>query len=76
MKEGSEPLPLFDMLFEITMSLCDRFPAYTPTAIRSTQAHEIFLLISRMNKHTRKEKATHTQNNSNEIRVPAGDNWF
>lgn len=60
----------------MTITLCDRFPAYTPTGIRRERAREIFLLITRLNKHNRKKKKNTTKDGKRIIRRPASDNWF
>ena len=60
----------------MTITLCDRFPAYTPTSIRRDRAREIFLLITRLNKHNRKKKKNTTKDGKRIIRRPASDNWF
>ena len=60
----------------MTITLCDRFPAYTPTSIRRERAREIFLLITRLNKHNRKKKKNTTKDGKRIIRRPASDNWF
>lgn len=64
-------------MFDITMSLCERFPAYTPTAIRRLPVREFFLLVRRLNEYTEREnkKVQHTKK-GNIVRKPAGDNWF
>jgi len=74
-----EPLPLYDTLFELTVSLCDRFPAYTPTSIRETRAREVFLMVNRLNKSNKNNKtgnAIKPGSKTKGIRRPAGDNWF
>jgi hypothetical protein len=53
------------------MSLSERFPAMTPLTLRKERAHEVFLLINRMNRYSKK-----TKRQSNVIRRPAGDDWF
>lgn len=75
MEEGDPP-PLYDVLFEITVSLCERFPAYTPTEIRRTSVREIFLMIKRLNNYNEHQKKSKDKNGNKKIRRPAGDNWF
>ena len=60
----------------MTVTLCDRFPAYTPTGIRRERAREIFLLVTRLNKHNRKKKRNTSKDGKRIIRRPASDNWF
>lgn len=57
------------------MQLCKTFPALTPFAVRRERAHEVFLLVRRINhqpKHERGQKV----DSQGCIRRPAGDNWF
>lgn len=60
------------------ITLCDRFPAYTPTSLRRERAHEVFLLINRYSKYSKKENDSKTSTDAGVIvkRKPAGDNWF
>ena len=62
--------PIYETLFDMQLSLCERFPAYTPTILRRERAREVFLLISRLNKHTVAESKPKV------IRKKAGNNWF
>lgn len=66
--------PIYEALFDIQISLCERFPTLTPLSLRREKAREVFLLISRLNKHTRKENVK--KEDKQVIRKPAGDNWF
>jgi hypothetical protein len=64
-------------LFDITVSLCERFPAYTPTAIRQTPVREVFLMVRRLNEYNgRRGKQEKSPKKGGKIRRPAGDNWF
>lgn len=68
---------IYEILFELTVSLCERFPAYTPTGIRKTPAKEVFLMIRRLNGYLAKqEKKSKKKKKDNLVRRPAGDNWF
>lgn len=60
------------------ISLCDRFPAYTPTSLRRERAREVFILINRYSKYSKKENDSKTSDTTNVSvqRKPAGDNWF
>lgn len=60
------------------VSICEQFPAYTPTALRKEKAREVFILISRLNKHNRRNNKTGPKGKvqGETIRRPAGDNWF
>ena len=72
----TDDTPIYEVLFDIQMSLCERFPTLTPFMLRREKAREVFLLISRLNKHSQKENANQTSNDTRVIRKPAGDNWF
>ena len=61
------------MFFELELDLCERFPSLTPFELRETKAYEVFLLIRRLNKYSKKRKR---KNNKRKIRKPAGDDWF
>nr|DAP46301.1 MAG TPA: hypothetical protein [Caudoviricetes sp.] len=62
----------------MTVQLCKQFPAYTPTGIRKTQAHEVFMLIKRVTKYNNRENNNQLPSPSanKRIRVAAGDTWF
>jgi asparagine synthetase A len=62
--------PVFELLFESTVNLCERFPALTPLSLRKEKAREVFLLIVRYNNYGKK------QGKKKKIRKPAGDDWF
>ena len=68
---------IYEILFELTVSLCERFPAYTPTGIRKTPAKEVFLMIRRLNGYlAKKEKEkSKKEKKGTMVRRPAGDNW-
>lgn len=61
------------MFFELELDLCERFPSLTPFDLRKTRAYDVFLLIRRLNKYSKKRKR---KNNKRKIRKPAGDDWF
>jgi hypothetical protein len=67
--------PIYDALFEMEMSLSERFYAMTPLTLRREKAREVFLLISRYNKYSKKNEKKQ-KNGKKIIRKPAGDNWF
>lgn len=71
---GGENPPLFELFFEITVSLCKEFPSLNPVTIRKEKAHEIFLLMGRMAKYNRKQKKQ--KGKPQKIYRPAGDTWF
>lgn len=57
------------------MQLCKTFPALTPFAVRRERAHEVFLLVSRINRQPKHEGGQKVDSQGR-IRIPAGDNWF
>lgn len=60
----------------MTVNICDRFMALNPLTIRQARAHEVFLLIARLGKYTKKEARNRDRNGNRIVRRPAGDNWF
>jgi hypothetical protein len=61
-------------MFELEVSVCDRFPAATPFTVRREPAREVFLLMRRMTTYNEHHK--HDETGKQTIRRPAGDNWF
>lgn len=59
-------------MFDLTMSLCEAFKAFTPLSVRRERACEVFRLFARYRKWARKN----TKDGKRVIRRPAGDNWF
>ena len=68
--------PIDEVLFDMTVSLCDRFPAFTPLSIRQAPAREVFTMVVRYNKHAKKEKKNTTKDGKRIVRRPASDSWF
>ena len=66
--------PIYDVLFSMQVSLCERFTGLTPIGLRHEKAREVFLLINRFNKYAIREQRN--KKRKNVIRKPAGDNWF
>lgn len=66
--------PIYDALFEMEMNLSERFPSMTPLTLRKEKAHEVFLLLNRFNRYSRKKEKQ--ENGKRIIRRPAGDDWF
>ena len=56
------------------ISLVDRFPAFNPLSLRREKAREVFLLLVRFNRYSKKQKKK--KDGQQIIRRPAGDNWF
>lgn len=72
-------MSLYEIFFELEISLIERFPSLTPFTVRQTKATEVFLLIRRLNNYTEyKDKDYKIKNNKpvKVIRRPAGDDWF
>lgn len=68
---------MYEAFFDITVTLCERFPDLNPIKVRKYPAHEVFLLIKRLSKYNAKQKTkSNTVNNSGVIRKKAGDDWF
>lgn len=57
------------------MQLCKAFPALSPFQVRRERAHEVFLLVRRMNTHPKTENGEKLDSKGR-IRRPAGDDWF
>lgn len=68
--------PLYDIMFEMQVNLCERFPAFTPLMLRKEKARHVFRMFIRYLKYAKKE-AKHRDNKGKRIiRRPAGDTWF
>ena len=71
---GGENPPLFELLFETTALLCEKFHGLTPISVRESRAGEVFLLMRRFTTYNRRKEREH--NKPKRIMRPAGDNWF
>lgn len=69
-----EDIPIYESLFEMEMSLAERFPSMTPLTLRREKAREVFLLLSRFKLYAKRQNKA--KNGARIIRKPAGDNWF
>lgn len=49
--------PLYDQLFEMTLQVCDRFPAFTPISIREEDAEEVINMFARFVTLARRKEA-------------------
>lgn len=59
------------------MNLSEQFTSMNPIIIRQYKAHEVFLLVKRLNEYNaRKLKETKQTKGGRVIRRKAGDNWF
>ena len=72
----SDNTPIYDVLFEMEMNLCEKFPAMTPLTLRREKAREVFVMIARYNRFSRKKKKQEKKGGKKIIRRPASDNWF
>lgn len=72
---SDDSLTIYQAFFEITETLCRRYPALTPFIVRRERAKEVFLLIRRVNTHP-KTKEGRKVDRKGRILVPAGDDWF
>ena len=63
-------------MFEMQMTLCERFPALTPLELRREKAREVFILVARLNRYMKKEQKKNKKSSKKIIRRPAGDDWF
>jgi hypothetical protein len=68
-------MTLYQNLFDMTETLCRRYPALTPFSVRKERAREVFLLIRRVCTQPKTEAAQQHDAQGRERR-PAGDNWF
>ena len=65
--------PVYDLLFDMEMGIVNAFPSFTPLSLRREKAREVYTLIVRYNKYSRKKK----KNKGKQIiRRPAPDTWF
>ena len=73
-------MTLYEVFFEVEMTLSERFTNLNPIIIRKEKAKEIFLLIRRLNNYTEKQneeyRKTHTKSGKKVIRRKAQDDWF
>ena len=74
---SADDTPLSDLLFDIEITLCNRFPALTPMSLRRTRARDIFKIIVKLGKHAKKEKKEEAKKAMKRIiKRPASDTWF
>ena len=78
----ADELTLYQSMLELTLQLCKAYPALTPFSVRRERAHEVFLLVRRINSQPQKGGGSTARRNREEtdskgrIRRPAGDKWF
>lgn len=54
--ENAVAQTLFELFFDLTETLCSRYPALSPFEIRREKVGEVFLLVRRINAKIDKEK--------------------
>lgn len=75
--KGSGDVPFYDILFELQISLCNRFNGLNIFMIRREKIHEVFLLCKRINLLQKDSVSYHNSSNDDIIRRPAqDDSWF
>lgn len=65
--------PVQELLFEMEMSLCERFTSMTPLTLRKEKAREVYDLIVKYNRYSKKNERGKKKR---KIKKPAGDDWF
>lgn len=76
-KKGSSSASLYQILFDLQITICDKFKGLNPFILRHETMQEVFLLIKRLN-NTQTQENDHIQScNGDVIRRPAtDDSWF
>lgn len=58
------------------VNMCKEFPGMTPISLRKERAREVFIMIARYNRLSRKKKEQKKTGKRKIIRRPASDSWF
>lgn len=66
--------PIDELMFELEVGMCERFPALSPLSMRKERVYDVFRLISQYSNYARKE--SENKNGKKVIRRKAGDDWF
>lgn len=66
---------MYELFFEMEISICERFPSLSPFDVRREKASEVFLLMRRMSNYNHYQNKN-VKNGKQVIRKPAGDDWF
>jgi len=66
--------PIYETLFEMEMNLSERFQSFTPISLRREKAREVFLLLARLGKYSRRKEREEKRGRI--VKIPAGDKWF
>lgn len=61
-------MSIYEIFFDLTLNICDRFPSLSPFDVRREKAREVFLLIKRMGTAQKRDRKV--------IRKKADDSWF
>ena len=72
----ADDTPLYDIMFEMQVNLCERFPALTPLMLRKEKARNVFRMFIRYLKYAKKESKRKGKDGKKIIRRPASDTWF
>lgn len=59
-------------MFDIAVSISDRFPSLNPIALRATRMDEFCLMAARLLDHERRRRTAERRKDWR----PAGDSWF
>lgn len=68
--------PINEVLFDMQVTLCDRFQALTPLILRRERAIDVFRLVAKYNKYAKKKNKSKSNGGQRIIRRPASDTWF
>ena len=66
--------PIEELIVELEVRMCDRFPAMSPLSMRKERANDVFRMVAQYSEFARKEN--NKKNGKQIIRRRAGDDWF
>ena len=66
--------PIDEMMFELEVGICERFPSMSPLSLRKERVNDVFRLVAQYAEYARKE--SNKKNGKQVIRRRAGDDWF
>lgn len=76
-EKGSDSASLYQILFDMQITLCEKFKGLNPFILRNERMQEVFLLIKRLNNAQTQINEPTIQSNGDVIRRPASDDsWF
>ena len=67
-------MSLYEIFFEMEMSISEKFPNLSPFEVRQKRANEVFLIVNRLNNYLKYQNKE--SGKKKVIRKPAGDDWF